>query len=53
MTPGKCMAIVQYGWAGADARGEERMEKMTEVADDAEKEVGTRSQRAHAMCFPL
>ena len=47
------MAIVQYGWAGADAKGEERMEKMTEVADDAEKEVGTRSQRAHAMCFPL
>lgn len=31
MTPGKCMAIVQYGWDGADGGGEERMEKMTEV----------------------
>lgn len=47
------MAIVQYGWAGADGGGEERMEKMTAVVGDAEKEVGTRSQRAREMCFPL
>ena len=33
--------------------GEERMEKMTAVVGDAEKEVGTRSQRAREMCFPL
>ena len=47
------MVVVQYGWAGAGGGGEERMEKMTAVVDDTEKEVGTRSQRAHEMCFPL
>lgn len=46
------MDSVWLGWGGW-RREEERMEKMTVVVGDVEKEVGTRSQRAREMYFPL